>query len=84
MIQRVGQMAGKFSRKYEDMISKRKSKNFYFVRSRSGPSVLERLGQLNIVNSSSKYQTAGMPSISKSDIVLAYIASQREPDKGQK
>lgn len=72
MIQRVGQRAGRFTRKEEEMLSKRKSKNFYFLRSLSGSRVLECLKQLNLEESPSKYKTAGMPSISKSDIVSAY------------
>lgn len=73
MIQRVGQKAGRFTRNEDEMLLKHKSKNFYFLRSLAGPQVLECLRQLNLVESPSKYKTAGMPSIAKSDIVSSYI-----------
>jgi hypothetical protein len=64
IIQRVGVAAGKVSSDRKYINSKKTSKNFYFVLINSD--VIENL---DLSNCERKYWTAGMPSLTKSDVV---------------
>jgi len=63
IIQRVGVAAGKVSSDRKYINSKKTSKNFYFVLINS-----DKIEKLDLSNCERKYWTAGMPSLTKSDV----------------
>lgn len=73
MIQRTGNAAGRITKSVDKMRTKTQSVSFYFLRSLKGKEVFDRLERLNLENGNSKQRTAGMPSISKTEIIQAYM-----------
>lgn len=70
MIQRVGKNAGKVFFERSEIIKKKNSKNYYFVRINNDIcSDLDLLKSFDMIDYPGKFDTSGMPSITKPDVV---------------
>lgn len=69
MVQRVGVAAGRAIVDRNEMMKKRNSTNFYFISINRELCSPEKLYKFSMENFDGKYDTAGMPSITKSDVV---------------
>lgn len=67
MIQRVGEAAGRVTWDKDKIIEKSPSRNFYYIV--LDPQYLEHLKGFDMSSYEGKYDTAGMPSITKPDVV---------------
>lgn len=69
MIQRVGDAAGKVTWDKELIKKKKGSRNYYFVVLNVSEEQLNKMQKFDMRNFPGKYDTAGMPSITKPDVV---------------